>query len=147
MSERESIAFHEVLGHRIAAVTHEPDQPSGRVVVMAHGFRSSKIGPSRYFVPLARALVVRGIAAFRFDQPGSGDSSGDFDDSSFATWIDTIEHFARQSIEAGNDVALLGQSVGRHRDACRSRSFRRRDPRRRAVESGADAELRRQPHR
>ena len=73
---------------------------------MAHGFRSSKIGPSRYFVPLARALAARQITALRFDQPGSGDSSGDFDDSSFATWIDTIEHFARQFIESSHDVAL-----------------------------------------
>jgi pimeloyl-ACP methyl ester carboxylesterase len=112
VTERESLAFHDVLGHRIAAVTHEPDQPSGCIVVMAHGFRSSKIGPSRYFVPLARALAARGITSFRFDQPGSGDSSGDFDDSSFATWIDTIEHFARHFMEAGNEVALLGQSMG-----------------------------------
>jgi pimeloyl-ACP methyl ester carboxylesterase len=112
VTARESPAFQDVRGHRIAAVHHEPDPPSQRIVVMAHGFKSSKIGPSRYFVPLARSLAARGIAAFRFDQPGSGDSSGDFDDSSFAAWIDTIEHFARHFIDAGNEVALLGQSMG-----------------------------------
>jgi len=109
---RESIAHHDVLGYRIAAVYHELDEPARRIVVMAHGFRSSKIGPSRYFVPLARSLAERGVASFRFDQPGSGDSSGDFDVSSFATWVDVIEHFARRFIDAGDEVALLGQSMG-----------------------------------
>ena len=79
---------------------------------MAHGFKSSKIGPSRYFVDLARLLAADGISTFRFDQPGSGDSDGSFEDSSFATWIDTIEHFARRFIAEGRAVALLGQSMG-----------------------------------
>ena len=79
---------------------------------MAHGFRSSKIGPSRYFVGLARELAERGVSAFRFDQPGSGDSEGVFDDSSFLTWIETIEHFGRQFAAEGYGVALLGQSMG-----------------------------------
>lgn len=79
---------------------------------MAHGFRSSKIGPSRYFVDLARRLADRGVSSFRFDQPGSGDSQGAFQDSSFNTWVDTIEHAVRMRESEGYRVALLGQSMG-----------------------------------
>ena len=102
----------EVGGRRISAVLHRGALDSQRVVVMAHGFKSSKIGPSRYFVDLARLLAGSGISTFRFDQPGSGDSEGSFEDSSFATWIDTIEHFVRGFHLEGHTVALLGQSMG-----------------------------------
>ena len=82
------------------------------LVVMAHGFKSSKIGPSRYFVPLARTLAARGVSTFRFDQPGSGDSEGDFEDSSFDLWVDVIVHIARGFATEGRRIALLGQSMG-----------------------------------
>lgn len=102
----------DLAGHRVAAVYHHAQPEQGRVVVMAHGFRSSKIGPSRYFVDLARALAARGVSSFRFDQPGSGDAAGAFDDSSFDTWTDTIEHAVRLQMDRGAAVALLGQSMG-----------------------------------
>ena len=97
---------------RISAVLHRGDAKLRHVVVMAHGFKSSKIGPSRYFVDLARLLAADGISTFRFDQPGSGDSDGSFEESSFAMWIDTIEHFVRQFHVEDRSVALLGQSTG-----------------------------------
>ena len=107
----ESAGFAWFGGHRIAFVRHDAgaDTP---IVVMAHGFKSSKVGPSRYFVPLARMLASRGVSTFRFDQAGSGDSSGDFEDSSFLTWSATIEHFVRAFASEGRRVSLLGQSMG-----------------------------------
>ena len=109
---KEELRFVELAGYRVAAVLHHATAESRRVVVMAHGFKSSKIGPSRYFVDLARALAERGVSTFRFDQPGSGDSAPAFEDSSFARWIDTIEHAVRMYHNEGASVALLGQSMG-----------------------------------
>ena len=108
----EMLGYYDATGTRVAAVLHRGDHDAHRIVVMAHGFHSSKIGPSRYFVGIARSLAARGISTFRFDQPGSGDSEGAFEDSSFLTWTDTIEHFVRRFAEDGNAVALLGQSMG-----------------------------------
>jgi uncharacterized protein len=107
---REELRFIEVGGRQIAAVFHTA--PSGRVVVFCHGFLGSKIGPRRFFVRLARLLQRRGVCALRFDQYGSGDSAGDFFDSSFDEWIATTETFVRNYHEAGYQVALLGQSMG-----------------------------------
>jgi len=104
--------FEVVDGHRIAYVRHDADAGERRLVVMAHGFQSSKIGPSRYFVPLARTLAARGVSTLRFDQPGCGDSDGDVEDSSFVTWTRTIEHVVRARESEGGRLALLGQSMG-----------------------------------
>jgi pimeloyl-ACP methyl ester carboxylesterase len=111
-AQKEELRFVELAGCRTAAVFHHAQPDTRRVVVMAHGFRSSKIGPSRYFVDLARALAERGVSTFRFDQPGSGDSAPAFEESSFTTWIDTIEQAVRMHVEGGTSVALLGQSMG-----------------------------------
>lgn len=108
----EEITYHDVGTGRVAAVFHRGDVGPHGVVVMAHGFKSSKIGPSRYFVDLARLLAADGISTFRFDQPGSGDSEGRFEESSFLTWTETIERFARAFHSEGRAVALLGQSTG-----------------------------------
>jgi pimeloyl-ACP methyl ester carboxylesterase len=98
--------------HRIAYVRQDGVGDTRAIVVMAHGFKSTKIGPSRYFVPLARRLATRGVSTYRFDQPGSGDSDGDFDDSSFVRWTRTIEHVVRRFSDDGFRVGVLGQSMG-----------------------------------
>ncbi len=70
------------------------------------------MGPARAFVDLEARLIEDGISCLRFDQPGSGNSEGDFRDSSFIVWIDTIAELAKRYLHAGHQVALLGQSMG-----------------------------------
>lgn len=106
----EQLRFIVVGGHQIAAAFHAAS--SERVVIFCHGFLGSKIGPRRLFVRLARRLQQRGVCALRFDQYGSGDSEGDFFDSSFDEWIATTEALVRNYHDAGYQVALLGQSMG-----------------------------------
>lgn len=107
---REELRFIEVGGRQIAVAFHAA--PSKQIVVFCHGFLGSKIGPRRFFVRLARQLQQRDVCALRFDQYGSGDSAGDFFDSSFNDWIATTKALVRDYYEAGYQVALLGQSMG-----------------------------------
>lgn len=100
------------LGRQVFTILTEPDTPTARLLIMAQGFRGSSTGPAREFVDLERLLVEEGIACLRFDQPGSGNSDGDFRDSSFNVWIDTIAELARRYLDEGYRVALLGQSMG-----------------------------------
>jgi pimeloyl-ACP methyl ester carboxylesterase len=106
----ERLTFMEVNGRQIAAAVH--DAPRKRLVLMCHGFRGDKLGPNRTFVRLARRLQSAGVGSLRFDQYGSGDSAGDFFDSSFAGWVKTTTTLAQRFLDDDYRVALLGQSVG-----------------------------------
>ncbi len=108
--------FHELLrsfdiaGRQIAVTQHVV--PEQQIVVFCHGFRGDKLGPNRFFVRLARRLQDAGVGSLRFDQYGSGDSEGDFFDSSFDDWVRTTVTFARRYRQHGYEVALLGESMG-----------------------------------
>ena len=123
----ESIALQEFNGHRIATAFHDA---GGRdLVVFCHGFKGVKTGPSRYFVRAARLLAERGISSLRFDQYGSGDSEGEFEDSSFDDWVATTRAITQHHLSAGNRVAVFGQSMGGSPLRSRSRRSRRPSPR------------------
>jgi uncharacterized protein len=106
------VELTNVSGRQVFTILTEPDEPTGRLLIMAHGFRGHSTGPARTFVDLERLLIADGIACLRFDQPGSGNSEGDFYDSSFNAWVDTIAELARSHLQTGRKVALLGQSMG-----------------------------------
>lgn len=107
---KETIQFQNYYNHRIATVFHDAD--SKNIVIFAHGFQSTSIGPCRRFVGCARKLSQRGISSLRFDQYGSGNSEGDFFDSSFDDWVKTIRTIAENYLAQDYKVALFGQSMG-----------------------------------
>ena len=96
--------------HRISTALH--DLGGKNIVIFCHGYRGSNIGPNRLFVRAARQLAERGISSLRFDQFGSGNSNGDFFDSSFTDWVETTKTIARHYVEQDYRVALFGQSMG-----------------------------------
>jgi hypothetical protein len=107
----EHASFVTVNSHRIFIV--ERLVPNAKnIVLLCHGFRGSSTGPSRSFVKLAALLAEQGISSVRFDQYGSGNSEGDFKDSSFLDWIETTMVLTDTYIKKGFRVALAGQSMG-----------------------------------
>ncbi|OFZ47795.1 MAG: hypothetical protein A2417_04490, partial [Bdellovibrionales bacterium RIFOXYC1_FULL_37_79] len=66
----------------------------------------------RTFVDFARILNKNGYSTLRFDQANSGNSEGDYLDSSYNEWVNTIVYFVKKYINQGYKVALLGQSMG-----------------------------------
>jgi len=97
-------------GHDIATVFH--DAGSKKVVIFCHGYRGTSVGPSRFFVIAARKLAEQGISSLRFDQYGSGNSDGDFFNSSFNDWIATTEAIVDDYLQQSYEVGLFGQSMG-----------------------------------
>src|SRR5690606_35767333 len=105
--------FFENIGHRkIFQVFTEPDISTKKVVIMSHGFRGTSVGPARTFVDFEKLLLKNGFAVLRYDQPCSGNSSGDYIDSSFDDWVNTTNYLVEKFIENNYQVVLLGQSMG-----------------------------------
>lgn len=105
----ERLDFVTVRGRRLAFAFHDAGGP---VVVFCHGFRGDKAGPNRSFVEAARSLAQRDVSSVRFDQFGSGDSAGDFFDTSFSDWIESCRTVAESFLLQQRPVALFGQSMG-----------------------------------
>jgi len=98
--------------HRLAFYETQVAPEKKLIVIFCHGFRSSSIGPNRFFIRAALQLAKRGIASVRFDQYGSGNSEGDFMNSSFNDWVDTTVAICEVYLNKGYGVALFGQSMG-----------------------------------
>jgi fermentation-respiration switch protein FrsA (DUF1100 family) len=110
-------------GLRLRGMLHVPD--GGRpapCVVFLHGYMGDRIGEHFMYVRAARRLAAGGVAAFRFDFRGSGESEGDFETVSVESEIsDALEAVkvarARPEVD-GNRLALLGHGLGGCVAAC-----------------------------
>ncbi len=108
----EQVFFEEINGKKVFCFLSEPNNLSKKIVIMSHGFRGTNVGPARQFVDFQRILSKEGFSVLRFDQPNSGNSEGNYINSSFKEWVNTIVYFAKKYIDLGYDVNILGQSMG-----------------------------------
>jgi len=104
--------FENINNINIFFVLNEPKSESKKIVIMSHGFRGSSVGPARTFVNFEKLINENDISTLRFDQPCSGNSDGEYIDSSFNEWIATTTFFASKYLNLGYQVILLGQSMG-----------------------------------
>ena len=97
-------------GVRLFGVLHRPLQVENPpVVVMMHGFASSKHGSKRCYVTLAETFAKKGIAAVRFDFRGCGDSEGSLTEASFQDLVsDGVTFCASLGKVEGIDASRLG---------------------------------------
>jgi len=73
----EALTFSDRDGHKVAAILTTPDAPTDRAVLLCHGFLSGKNSTTNK--TLTRSLTEQGIATFRFDFFGQGESEGPFE--------------------------------------------------------------------
>jgi len=96
-------------GEKLVGVLHETESPA--IVILCHGFRSSK--GDNTMVNLAVALENEKISAFRFDFAGNGESEGSFEYGNYCTEADDL-HAVIQHFSGVNRIisAILGHSKG-----------------------------------
>ncbi len=73
----EALTFTDRHGHRVAGILTAPKARTDRVALLCHGFLSNKNSTTNK--TLTRALTEQGLATFRFDFFGQGDSEGPFE--------------------------------------------------------------------
>lgn len=107
----QSLTFHDSAGHRTFGILACPDRPTDRLVVLCHGFLSNKNSTTNK--TLTRLLLEHGIATFRFDFFGQGESEGPFEQITLTTAIDQA-HSALNLIgtKGYQRLGLTGSSFG-----------------------------------
>ncbi len=73
----EALTFKDHHGHRVAGILTAPKAKTDRVALLCHGFLSNKNSTTNK--TLTRSLTEQGIATFRFDFFGQGESDGPFE--------------------------------------------------------------------
>jgi pimeloyl-ACP methyl ester carboxylesterase len=107
----EAIIFHDSHGHGIAAILSTPDEPTTRLVVLCHGFLSGKNSTTNK--TLTRLLNERGIATFRFDFFGHGDSDGPFEEITTSLALhQTLTALDLVTARGYDRIGLVGSSFG-----------------------------------
>ncbi|HEX7186439.1 MAG TPA: alpha/beta fold hydrolase [Thermoanaerobaculia bacterium] len=108
---REHLRFPGAHGADLAARLESPDVEPTAYALFAHCFTCSKDLKAAGWI--SRALVDRGIAVFRFDFTGIGESEGDFAETDFSSNLDDLvaaADFLRRERQA--PLLLVGHSLG-----------------------------------
>jgi alpha-beta hydrolase superfamily lysophospholipase len=107
----ERCSFDDRHGHTVASLLSAPDGGSDRVAVLCHGFLSSKTSTTNK--TLTRILNERGIATFRFDFFGHGESEGPFELITNTVAVDqTLAALDLVRLNGYKKVGLMGSSFG-----------------------------------
>jgi alpha-beta hydrolase superfamily lysophospholipase len=104
----------EADGYQLTGTLHLPDVSTPPVVIGCHGLLADRNSPKQ--IALARACNAQGIAYFRFDHRGCGESQGHFQEvtslesrcSDLYHAVSTMQHNPLVS----DTVALFGSSFG-----------------------------------
>jgi uncharacterized OsmC-like protein/alpha/beta superfamily hydrolase len=108
----ERLTFPNATGHQLAARLERPDEGKPRAYALfAHCFTGTK--NLRAVSNIAQSLTEEGIAVFRFDFTGLGESEGDFSDTNFSSNVADLvaaAQFLEKKYEAPK--ILVGHSLG-----------------------------------
>lgn len=107
----ERFTFLDPHGHRVAAILTIPNNGTDMIAILCHGFLSSKTSSTNN--ALTRMLIAHGIATFRFDFFGQGESEGPFDRITTRLAVDQ----AHRAVELMREkryrrIGLMGSSFG-----------------------------------
>lgn len=104
----EKIIFKNSIGEDLVGILSNPN--SDHVVIMAHGLNSCK--DRERYIWLEKKMNALGIASFRFDFAGCGESSGNQIDINISKGIDDIANAHELMRRRFKKVSFIGVSFG-----------------------------------
>ena len=111
MRNSQKYFFENNRGIRLSGIIDRPTDAIRATAMFSHCFTCTK--DLKAIVKISRRLAEFGIAVFRFDFTGLGDSAGEFSDSNFDSNCDDAQaacRFLTDQIEA--PALLIGHSLG-----------------------------------
>lgn len=107
----ERVWFSDGAGRKVSGLLASPAGTRTAVAVLCHGFASGKDSSTNR--ALTQDLLAQGVASFRFDFFGHGESEGEFADLTLTTAIHNLEQ-ALVAVRARgfSMVGLVGSSFG-----------------------------------
>jgi pimeloyl-ACP methyl ester carboxylesterase len=107
----ERCSFLDPHGHRVAAILTTPDGGTDKISILCHGFLSSKTSSTNN--ALTRMLIGQGIATFRFDFFGQGESEGPFEQITTTLAVEQTNTAVDLMRQRGyRHIGLMGSSFG-----------------------------------
>ncbi len=105
------VFFTNSQNQRLCGLFSGPRDKQKTILLMAHGLSINKDNP--FFLALSENLASRGLASFRFDFSGHGESEGKFENITLTQAIDDLLHaFAYLKSTSHQKIGLLGESFG-----------------------------------
>jgi len=105
------LSFNSVSGQKLSARLDLPESDPMAYALLAHCFTCTK--NFKAIDNISRALADEGIAVFRFDFTGLGESEGDFADTSFSSNVDDLLAATRfMAVHYQSPALLIGHSLG-----------------------------------
>ncbi len=108
----EKIVILNRKNQKLSAFIHKPTKQTNKIIIFAHSFKGDK--DSDYIaVDFAKHISNKGYALIRFDCFGTGESEGNFEDSSIITQIEDLQDVIKYAKSLGYlDICLIGLSMG-----------------------------------
>ena len=107
----EALTFTDPAGHKIFGILAKPDKKTDRLAVLCHGFLSNKNSKTNH--ALTAMLVPQGIATFRFDFFGQGESEGPFEKITVTTAVQqALAALDLVGTKGYRRIGLVGSSFG-----------------------------------
>ncbi|MFQ5780786.1 MAG: alpha/beta hydrolase family protein [Nitrospiria bacterium] len=98
-------------GEKTAVVLAGPERPTERLVILCHGFMSSKESSTNR--ALTERLLPNDIATCRFDFFGHNESAGSFQELTLTRCLNQVEGILQWSAQSGyGKIGLVGSSFG-----------------------------------
>jgi pimeloyl-ACP methyl ester carboxylesterase len=109
---KEKIVFKNSKGVKLCGILSDPLPESGNsAIILCHGFSTSKEG--RTYTNLEEIFNSRGLATFRFDFFGHGESEGEFEDITITEAVDDVLQAVGFIKRTGyGTIGLVGSSFG-----------------------------------
>lgn len=105
------IPFKDPDGHSVAGILANPTAATDRIAILCHGFLSSKDSTTNKAI--TRTLLDNGVATFRFDFFGHGESEGPFEAITVTTALKQALTALELMTERGySRLGLMGSSFG-----------------------------------